>query len=154
MAAVELVTPDELKTHRHTLKNGLIIVDFSPPTNSNGTGGGVSVSRHIYVSSDFESLVLKDTTKKSLKGGRRVPLKLLRVVNKGLGPGHYQKLLSGKLKPVADPNKSLFITSIKAEEAIYIECISEAERDRCVSAYKVLLTAYRHQQSLLSEILT
>ncbi len=143
-----------MKKYRDILKTGLLVIDFSPPTNASGSGGGNANKVHFYVSSDCESLVLKDTTKKSMKGGRRVPLRFLRNVEKGIGPGHFQKLLSGKLKPVADPSKSLYITSIKQEEAIYMEFTSEAERDRCLPAFKALLITYRHQQSLLANILS
>ena len=131
---VELVDPEVLKQHRGILKAGQIIVDYSPPTSDNGTGAGVPIKRHMQLASDFETLVMKDIVKKSVKGGRRVPLRNLRVVNSGLGPGHYQRMITGKLKPVAQADRSFYITSIKPEDAVYIECVSEADRDRWVAA--------------------
>lgn len=143
-----------LKKHRNILKAGQILVDYSPPTNANGSGGGNAIKRHMQLASDFEALVMKDTIKKSVKGGRRVPLRNLRIVSPGLGPGHYQRMLTGKLKPVAKAEYSFYISSIKPEDAIYIECQSEADRDRWVEAISSCLIAYRHQFEELKEIMS
>ncbi len=150
---VKLITKEELAQHRNILKAGQIIVDLSPPTSANGGGGGNAIKRHIQLSSDFETLVMKDTIKKSVKGGRRVNLRDLRLVQKGLGPGHYQKMLTGKLKAVASEEKSFYITSIKPDDGVYIECVSEADRDRWIVAIQALLIAYRHQFTLLQEVM-
>lgn len=143
-----------LKKHRNILKAGMIIVDYSPPTNSNGSGGGNAIKRHMQLASDFETLVMKDIVKKSVKGGRRVPLRNLRIVNAGLGPGHYQRMLTGKLKPVSKADLSFYVTSIKPDDAIFIECQTEADRDRWVAAISSLLIAYRHQFVELTEIMS
>ena len=151
---VELVDPEELKKHRNLLKAGQIVVDYSPPTNANGSGGGAAIKRHIQLASDFETLVMKDIVKKSVKGGRRIPLRNLRVVTPGLGPGHYQRMLTGKLKPVAKPDCSFYVTSTKPEDAVFIECQSMADRDRWIAAMSACLIAYRHQFVELREIMS
>ena len=151
---VELIDPEVLKTHRNIIKAGQIIFDYSPPKNNSGSGGGNVIKRHLQLSSDFESFVMKDIVKKSTKGGRRVPLRNLRVVTPGLGPGHFQRMLTGKLKPVAQADRSFFVSSIKPEDALYVECQSEADRERWVSAISSLLIAYRHQFEELKEILS
>lgn len=136
------------------MKAGQIIIDYTPPTDNNGRGGGNAIKRHMQLSSDFETLAMKDIVKKSIKGGRRIPLRNLRVVTAGLGPGHYQRMLTGKLKPVAQADRSFYITSIKPEDAMYIECQTELDRDRWVAAISAYLIAYRHQFEELKEIMS
>lgn len=84
---IDTAMPDPLTAqHRTLLRAGQVVADYVK---------GTSTNRHLFLSSDCADVILKDTTNKISKPGRKVQLKNLKEVTKGYGPGHYKKALVG-----------------------------------------------------------
>ena len=73
-------------SHRTLLRAGQMLTDYVK---------GAGSSRHMFLSPDCQFLMLKDTSNKVARPGRKVPLKNLLSVTRGYGPGHYKSALLG-----------------------------------------------------------
>ena len=139
--------------HRTLLRAGQMVSDYQK---------GSSTSRHLFLSSDCQFVVLKDTSNKVNKPGRKIPLKNLQAASQGYGAGHYKKaLVGGKslspavvyerrvtfclafigLKTSAVEGRCLFVSSntAKAEDEITIEFATQGDRDKWFDVFTALL---------------
>jgi hypothetical protein len=73
---------------------------------------GSSVTRHLFMSTDWDALLLKDASKKGKAfKGRRVPLRNLRQVRRGCGDGHMKRTLAGGRRAMAVDDRALSISA-------------------------------------------
>ena len=126
--------PDEdpLEKYRNLLRSGSLLKCYD---------NGGKVSRHIFVSRDWQSIWIKDTSSTS-KQAKRIYLNKMRSITKGYGPGH-MKTGFGKKKSNAKENCCLYIDSPSETNKLALECASEGDRDQWFNAMSRFLEVAR-----------
>jgi len=125
--------PDPLTSqHRTLLRAGQMLTDFVKGTPS---------SKHMFLTTDCEYIILKDTSNKVSKPGRKVPLRNLKSVSKGYGPGHYKKTLVGGKKAAASEERSLYVSTVDghSDDEITIEFSTTGDRNKWFDVLEALL---------------
>ena len=112
---------DPLRPYRSLLRSGSLLKVYV---------NGSKSSRHVFVSSDWGSIWIKDTASTS-KQAKRIHLAKLRGVERGLGIGHMKAGYGrgGKGKSSAKDACSLHLNSLADNNRLSLECSSEAERE-------------------------
>jgi hypothetical protein len=97
-SSIDMNMPDPLTAqHRTLLRAGQVVADYVK---------GSATNRHVFLTPDCLHVILKDTTNKINKPGRKVQLKHLTAVTKGYGPGHHKKALVGGKRSSPSPRQT------------------------------------------------
>lgn len=147
--------PDPLlPQYRTLLRAGQVVNDY--------VKGTVHV-RHIFLTSDCEHVILKETSNKISKPGRKVPLRNLLTVTRGYvsdfdyhtysslhpssflryGPNHYKSGLLGGKKTSATEERCLYVHSDSSapDDEICLEFNTSGDREKWFDVLSALLLA-------------
>jgi len=110
---------------------------------------GQATKKHIFVSTDWASLWVKDTSSTS-KTAKRLYLNKLKIVSSGYGPDHYKTGLgrSGKTSAAKEEN-CFFIDSTSLTNKVSVETHSKEEADDWVKALNMMFKVARNWPTLL-----
>jgi hypothetical protein len=115
---------DPLEQHRNLLSSGSLLKVYE---------NGSKVTRHVFVSRDWQSIWIKDTAS-TTKQAKRVYLSKIRTIVKGHGPGHFKNGFGKKQKSSAKEDASWYIDSSAETSKLSLECANQTDRDQWVAA--------------------